>query len=141
DFKFIDQYPLPMRPPLMNVLAAGMLTQAMDYAYVNASGRYLDFEAVQVAFVFLNSLVVMPCVLVIGRLVRLSPRLARKAPWTLAAVLAASPMFSQNLTYTWTKQLAAFYAILAIAIYLRAWRRRMAPSPGTRGEGRGGGRA
>ena len=53
----------------------------------------------------------------------------------LAAVFAASPMFCQNLSYAWTKLFATFYAILAIAIYFRAWRRGLTPSPGTPGEG------
>lgn len=122
-FKFIKQYDLPMRPPMMNMLSASVLGQVFDYQKLNQTRGFPDYEAFQLVFVFLNSLVVLPCTVLIPRLVKLSPRLARKAPWTLAAVLAASPMFSQNLSYAWTKLFAAFYAILAIAIYLRAWRR------------------
>ena len=123
-FKFIEQYEFPMRPPMMNAVVAGLISQAVDYApiFQNDLG-YADYDAFQVAFVFLNSLVVLPCALLVGRVVKLPPRWARKATWTLAAVLAASPMFSQNLSYAWTKLFAGFYALLAIAIYLRAWRR------------------
>jgi hypothetical protein len=110
------KYPVPMRPPMMNAITAGILAQAAD--------AETFFEGYQLVFVFLNSLVALPCMLVAPRLVKLSPRLARKAVWTVAAALAASPMFCQNLTYAWTKLFAAFYAILAIAIYLRAWQRK-----------------
>lgn len=115
DFKFIDQYPLPMRPPMMNVLTASLLSQAVAMEQM--------MEGYQVVFVFLNSLVFLPLAILIPRLVKLPPRLVRKATWTLAALLAASPMFDQNLTYSWTKLFAAFYALAGIAIYLRAWRR------------------
>lgn len=115
DFQFIGLYPLPMRPPMMNVLTASMLSQS-------AMAEEM-MEAYQVAFVFLNSLVYLPLAVLLPRLVKLPPRLARKAPWTLAALLAASPMFDQNLTYSWTKLLAAYYAIAAIAVYMTALRR------------------
>ncbi|HEX8915415.1 MAG TPA: hypothetical protein VF796_23885, partial [Humisphaera sp.] len=118
-FKFIGQYPLPMRPPVMNVLAANLLN-------ITAVGMTpgADYEPFQLSFFFLNSLVALPCFLLVGRVVKLPPRLARKATWTLALLLAASPAVAQNLTYAWTKLFAAFYALAAIAIYLRAWRRR-----------------
>jgi hypothetical protein len=131
-FKFIDQYDFPMRPPMMNAVAAGLLAQVVDYVTIFRDNLgYADYEVFQVAFAFLNSLVILPCGLLVGRVAKLSPRLARRAAWTLAAVLAASPLVSQNLAYGWTKLFAAFYALLAVAIYLRAWRR------GERAEGRG----
>ncbi|QOV89954.1 hypothetical protein [Humisphaera borealis] len=114
-FKFIGQYPLPMRPPMMNVLTASLLSQAAPMEQM--------MEGYQVVFVFLNSLVFLPLAILVPRLIRLSPRVVRKTPWTLAALLAASPMFAQNLTYTWTKLFAAYYAIAAIAVYLTAFRR------------------
>jgi len=114
-FKFIDQYPLPMRPPMMNVLTASLLAQAVTLEQT--------LEAYQLSFLFLNSLVYLPLAVLLPRLVRLSPRLTRRACWTLTALLAASPMFDQNLTYTWTKLFAAFYALAGMAVYLRAWRR------------------
>jgi hypothetical protein len=125
------KYPVPMRPPMINAITAGALSQAVESEQI--------FTGMQLAYLLFNSLVFLPCALLIPRLVKLPPRLARKATWTLAAVFAASPMFCQNLTYTWTKLFGGFYAVLAIVVYMRAWRRSSTPSPGTTGEGRGGG--
>jgi hypothetical protein len=77
------------------------------------------FAVYQVTFAVLNLLPVVWCFLIAPRLVKHS-----RPDWLiLAAMLATSPMFAQNLTYTWTKLLAAGYVVLALALYLAAWRK------------------
>lgn len=77
------------------------------------------FEIFQVVFAFLNLLVFLPCCLVL-------PLVAR--PWKsgvlpLAGIFAMSPLVMVNATYTGTKPLAAFFAVLAVAFYLRGWKK------------------
>jgi hypothetical protein len=127
------KYPVPMRPPMMNAVTAGVLAQAVGTEQAGDLPPLL-FPSYQLTFLFLNSLVFLPCALLVPRLVKLSPRLVAKATWTLTAVFAASPMFCQNLTYAWTKLFAAFYAVLAICVYLRAWRRASKDEGGKRAD-------
>ena len=110
--RFIGDYGLTARPPMMNVLAAHILAQ---------SGS--DFYLFQVVFAALNSLSFLPCTLL------LTPLGARRhrAVVTLGCLLALSPMFVENATYSWTKQLSAFYVLLGTALYLRG-RDRVSPS-------------
>jgi hypothetical protein len=106
--QFIDIYPLPSRPPMQNVLAAFFLGLTAD-----------RFEVFQTTFAFQNVLMFLPCVL-------LMPALGfrkRRALIPLVALFAANPAVMQNVTYTWTKALTAFYVILAISLYLAGWRK------------------
>src|ERR1035441_9385944 len=78
------------------------------------------FEIFQIVFSFLSLLVFLPCCLIL-------PQLAR--PWKsgvlpLAGIFATSPLVMVNATYTGTKPLAAFFVVLALAFYLRAWEKR-----------------
>jgi len=104
----VGGYKLPARPPMMNLLAGHFLAQVGD-----------DFELFQAAFVFLNLLVFFPCCLLARALVRRGGRRLG----ALAVLFAAGPLVMQNVTYTWTKFLSAFYVILAIWFYLAAWRK------------------
>jgi hypothetical protein len=104
----VELYALPARPPLQNVLGAFFLGLTAD-----------RFEVFQAVFGFLNILMFLPCVL-------LMPALGfrkRRAMVPLVALLAANPAAMQNVTYTWTKALPAFYVILALALYLSGWRK------------------
>jgi hypothetical protein len=106
--EFIELYVLPARPPMQNVLAAFFLGLTAD-----------RFEIFQTIFGFQNMLMFLPCVL-------LMPALGfrkRRALLPLVALFAANPVVMQNVTYTWTKALAAFYIILAISLYLSGWRK------------------
>jgi 4-amino-4-deoxy-L-arabinose transferase-like glycosyltransferase len=106
--QFIDIYALPARPPMQNVLAAFFLGLTAD-----------RFEIFQAIFGVLNTLMFLPCVL-------LMPALGfrkRRALVPLVVLFAANPAVMQNVTYTWTKALTAFYVILAIALYLSGWRK------------------
>jgi len=101
--RFIGQYLLPARPPMMNVLGA--------HAMAIGGAR---FEAYQLAFAFLNALVVLPCCLLARRF---APAWVRR-PWVLGIVLALSPMLVQNVIYPWTKLFADFYVLLGVWLYL-----------------------
>ena len=107
NIEIFGAYALPARPPAMNVLAAFVMAQAGD-----------RFEVFQTTFAFLNLLLFLPCALALPVLAR--PRRPGIVP--LVAVFAASPVIMQNATYTWTKSLPAFFVILAILLYLKAWR-------------------
>jgi hypothetical protein len=110
DELFIDQYSLPARPPMMNVLAASYLAQIRDHT----------FALFSITFLLLNLLVVMPCVML---LTMLGARRIRVSRAVLIYFLAASPMLLQNLTWTWTKLFTAFYVLIALCLYLRGWRK------------------
>ncbi|MGC4117049.1 MAG: hypothetical protein QM765_21310 [Myxococcales bacterium] len=104
---FLNQYLLPARPPLMNLLAM--------YAMAIA-GR--DFAIYQVVCVFLAALLLMPLALI----ARLFAR--RGAPiLLLAGLLALNPAFVENATFAWTKIPTAFFCVLAFHLYLAGWRR------------------
>ena len=109
DTMFIGLYLLPARPPLMNLVTAHFLAQV---------GR--GYDIFQIVFLFLNLLIVFPCFLVAGAMVRRGG--ARLT--LIAGFLAVSPMLLQNVTWPWTKLAAGFYVILALWLYLRGWRKR-----------------
>ncbi|HEX9637922.1 MAG TPA: hypothetical protein VGB99_10330 [Acidobacteriota bacterium] len=104
----VPGYTLPARPPLMNAVAAHFLAQVGD-----------DFELFSISFLFLNLSAVLGCALLLKSLARRGGR----GIWVLGALLACNPLLIQSLTYTWTKLLAAFYALLGLALYLAGWRR------------------
>ncbi len=102
------RYSLPARPPMMNLLTALFFWQVSP-----------AFELFQVVFAYLNALPILPCVLLAPSLVAKT----RNRAWLTAGILALSPMFIENGTYTWTKAFAAFYDLTALGLYLSAWRR------------------
>src|SRR3954454_16219922 len=65
----IGLYPLPARPPMMNLVTASVLAQAGP-----------QFETFQLVYTFLNSLVFLPAVLVARDFFR---RPGRNLPWVL----------------------------------------------------------
>ncbi len=106
DIEIFGGYRIPSRPPMAHLITSLMMAQTQD-----------RFEIFQVVFSFLSLLVFLPCCLVL-------PLLAR--PWKsgvlpLAGIFAMSPLVMVNATYTGTKPLAAFFVVLAVAFYLRAW--------------------
>lgn len=109
DEVFIERYALPARPPMMNVLAAAYMAQV-------GTKTFAIFSQV---FLLLNLLVVLPCVLLLPLL---GARHFRPAIAAIVFLLAANPMFMQNTTWTWTKLLTVFYALLALRLYVRGWR-------------------
>jgi hypothetical protein len=99
---------LAARPPFMNLVAAHFLAQVgAEYPYF------------QLICLWLNLLVFFALCLI-------APALAGRRRWSLAVLvvlLMLNPMLQQNVTWTWTKVLAAFYVVLAIALYLAGWRK------------------
>jgi hypothetical protein len=99
---------LAARPPFMNLVAAHFLAQTgVDYAYF------------QVVCLWLNLLVFFPLCLI-------APAFAGRRRWSLAVLvvlLMLNPMLQENVTWTWTKALAAFYVVLGLALYLAGWRK------------------
>lgn len=106
--KFIQRYVLPARPPMMNLVAS--------YFLAHTATRY---DLFQLVFLFLNLLVLFPCILLANHLVKYGSRRV----WLIASFLALSPVVMENATWTWTKLLTAFYVILSLAFYLRAWQK------------------
>jgi len=106
------RYPLPARPPLMNVLGAFFLGQTGD-----------RFEVFQLVFVFLNLLPFLACCLLLPALAAKRHRLGKWALLPLAGIFAMSPLVMESATYTWTKALSAFFVILAISLYLASLRK------------------
>jgi hypothetical protein len=106
--KIIGGYVVPSRPPLAHGIAAFIMAQTAD-----------RFEIFQVVFTFLNVLPFLACCLML-------PLIAR--PWKyallpLAGIFATSPVMMVNATYTGVKAIAAFFIVLAIAFYLRGWKK------------------
>jgi len=102
-------YVVPARPPMMNVIAAFFLAQTADL-----------FELFQAVFVFLNLLLFLPCYLMVPAL----SKRGKRRTWLLVLLFASSPLFMQNVTYSWTKSCAAFFVVLAVWFYLAGWRKR-----------------
>jgi hypothetical protein len=107
NYRFLDLYTLPARPPMMNLLAAFFLAQV---------GK--GFEAFELCFAIINLTSFLTCSLLLNHFWRRGQR----GFWYLVIALMSSPFFAENLTYTWTKLFSAFYVLLAIALYLRGRR-------------------
>ena len=108
DTPILGGYRLPARPPMMNVLAAFFLAQTQD-----------RFELFQAISAFLNMLAFLPCCLMLPALGL--GRRPRTLP--LVALFAVSPVVMENAMYTWTKNLSAFFVVLAFWFYLAGWRK------------------
>lgn len=97
EFLFLDHYPLPARPPLVNVWSAVLMS---------ASGG--AFYHHQIFLTLLSSLVLLPASLLAARW---NPR--RSAQTCLLLIFMGSPLLVQNATFPWTKLPAAFFVLLA----------------------------
>jgi 4-amino-4-deoxy-L-arabinose transferase-like glycosyltransferase len=102
DRLFIEQFQLPARPPLANVLTAAFMQLTRE-----------DYAHYQVISAVLCSLAYLPVGLLAGRLG--GPRAARIA--VLALML--NPLFLQNATYPWTKLPAVFFILTGLYFFLR----------------------
>ncbi len=106
-FLFLEEYLLPARPPLMNILAADFMAQMGS-----------SFSIFQIIQSVLSSLIFLPLVALAG----LFKRLQGQTPWIVAIFFALSPLFCQNATYTWTRLFTGFFIVLGLVLYLNAWR-------------------
>jgi len=98
EFRFLEMYALPARPPLANLCNAGLMSVA--------GGGFAHFQLFATLF---GSLVFFPLTVLL-RLQGGSPR----AEIHLLLLLMLSPLFVQNATFPWTKLPAAFFVLLAI---------------------------
>jgi hypothetical protein len=103
----MNGYAFPARPPMMNVLGAFFMGVIDD--------RYELFQA---AFAFLNLLAFFPCLLIAPSLSK-----ARRYVLPLVVFFAASPPIMENVTYTWTRGLTAFFVVLGFFFYLAGLRK------------------
>lgn len=98
DFRFLEMYALPARPPLANLGNAGLMSVA--------GGGFAHFQIFSTLFA---SLVFFPLTV----LLRLHGG-SRRAEIHLLLLLMLSPLFVQNATFPWTKLPAVFFVVLAI---------------------------
>lgn len=91
---FLGYYPVPARPPLVNVVEATL-----------AALGTVDFPHLQLAGTVLSSLVFLPLAVLAGRWG------ARSAPAVLAVLLLVNPAFAENATFFWTKLPTAFFVL------------------------------
>ncbi|HEV8374743.1 MAG TPA: hypothetical protein VGR38_00760, partial [Candidatus Polarisedimenticolia bacterium] len=100
-------YSLAARPPLMNVVCA---------CFMAVAGRH--YAVYQLVSTLLSLLVYFPAAL----LAKQFSRGGRFQYRFVAAFLMLNPLVVQNLTYSWTKMLAAFYVLTGVYFYVRGWR-------------------
>jgi tetratricopeptide (TPR) repeat protein len=108
DTLFSETYPLPARPPVMNILCAHVLSQVGS-----------TFDRFEIASAYLNLLIYFPCVLLTSSLARRG----RKQLPLLIVLFAFSPLLIENVTYSWTKLFSGFYILLGTWLYLRAYQK------------------
>ena len=105
DFKFIDFYILPSRPPLFNIVT---------YFYQSFLGQ--DFWIFQVICSFINLVVLLPVYLILKNLLKVR---FKYLFLIMAAILLLNPAFMRNLTYTWTRHLTNYYILLGVYFYIK----------------------
>jgi len=104
DQTFLDLYLLPARPPLANLLVAGLLG-------LGSAG----FASFQLFTTLLSTLVFFPLAAFLER----RPD-AGRATALLAVLLLLNPLFLHNAAYPWTKLIAAVFALPAVLLLWRA---------------------
>lgn len=107
DMKFLGLAPLPARPPLANLVTAGL---------VGVAG--VNFPTYQAALALLNCLVFVPAALLARRFRGATGAGAASA--LLAVLLMVNPSFVENATFAWTKLIAAALVLAGLYFFLRA---------------------
>lgn len=108
DFVFVNLYALPARPPLQNAVTALLLMPQGD-----------AFSPYMIVMTLLNALATTAALAQLP----IFTRRANGVLWIGAALLMLNPMFAENVTYSWTKGFAAFYALAGFRLYQHAIRR------------------
>ncbi len=101
DVKFIGEWTLSARPPLMNLLEGHVLAVAGE-----------SYPAYQVASTLFSALLILPVLLLARQFTRRPGRIA-----VVLALFLLNPMLVENATYSWTKPFAAFYAVAGVGFY------------------------
>ena len=107
DTEFLGIAPLPARPPLANLVTAGL---------VGVAG--VNFPTYQAAMALLNCLVFVPAALLARRF--RGPTGGAAVIALLAVLLMVNPTFVQNATFAWTKLIAAALVLTGLYFFLRA---------------------
>jgi hypothetical protein len=150
DFKYLGSYLLPARPPMMNLICAFIGDQIRGPRFQASQPAVMQFETYSLCCLILNAWAFLPCCLLLRHLKRKGVRNV----WVLAILFMLSPSIMANVTFTITKAMSAGFVVLGTCFYLRGLKsgkssrisdsgNRMfphSPSPGTPGEGWGGGR-
>ena len=103
DYRFLDYYALPARPPLANLVVGGLMA---------LTGR--DYAHFQLGNTLFNTLSFLPAVALVRHVTK-----ARSAPWLLALLWMLNPMMLQNATLAWTKQSTAFFVLTGLWFLFR----------------------
>jgi hypothetical protein len=111
NYRFLNQYLLTDRPPMMNLICGHFMAQTSE-----------RFEIYQATAAFLNLLPIFPCA-IFARWIAPNRAARRISMIALPIILAANPLFMQNVAYVWTKSFAAFFALLSLWLYMRGWRK------------------
>ena len=101
-------YTLTARPPFMNVLTAHAIGHGTP-----------SFAGFQLASTWLSALACLPAMAIASRCAtrfQLSPE---RGAIAVAAAITLLPSFAENVTFTWTKLLAAFYVLAAVLLVER----------------------
>jgi hypothetical protein len=103
------------RPPALNLIWSHVMAQVGT-----------RFDTFQITAAYFATLAVLPCCLLAPALLRRENRRphGRADPLLIAGLLALSPLFVQNATYTWTKLPSVFCVICGIALYRSGDRKR-----------------
>ena len=111
-----EGYTLTARPPFMNVLMAHVIGHGTP-----------SFAAFQLASTWLNALACLPALALASRCAALFRHSPERGMLAAAAAITLLPSFAENVTFTWTKLLAAFYVLAAVLLVTR---RNAIASPG-----------
>ncbi|HTX65862.1 MAG TPA: hypothetical protein VMD31_08825 [Opitutaceae bacterium] len=103
DYRFLEYYALPARPPLANLVVGGLMA---------LTGR--DYAHFQLGNTLFNTLAFLPAAALVRHFTK-----ARSAPWLLALLWMLNPMMLQNATLTWTKQSTACFVLTGLWFLLR----------------------
>lgn len=108
DYVLQSSYTFPARPPLVNAAIAAIQAQVGP-----------GYPAFQILITIISTLAFFPLALFVLRF----SKGWKPAVYLLAVGLACNPMFTQNVTYSWTKLPAAIFILLAIYLYVEGWHR------------------
>lgn len=105
DYIFGGQYALTSRPPFFNVVSS---------VFLSVFGR--DFYVYQIIATGLNSLIILPIILITHLFIK-----GKKVSVIILAfsLFLLNPAMVQQATFPWTKSLSAFYTLLGLYFYLR----------------------
>jgi len=101
-------YTLTARPPFMNVLTAHAIAHGTP-----------SFAAFQLASTWLNALACLPAMAIASRCATRFQLRPESGALAVAAAITLLPSFAENVTFTWTKLLAAFYVLAAVLLVER----------------------